>query len=308
MTSHSHWGLLTIAIAAVASGQTPSSAFRSPNIRVPSDLVLIHALVTDSLGGPITGLDASRFHLSEDGQEQVIKSCSSEDAAVSVGLVLDTSGRMFDKLSLLKAAAREFVRAANPADEYLLIEFQSQPYVALPFTSDTDRLLQAIDQIQAGGSTALFDAVHLAVNEMRRAYYPRKALLIVSDGVNNHSRYTARETRQLVSEVDFPIYTINVWKPQRDGNRYAIQRRDPRVLETFSTPTGGRDYPVRDLKKLASTTQLISLEIRCEYVLGYAPSSRGSDGKFHKVRVKVDPRPGERFRISNRAGYIAPLP
>jgi VWFA-related protein len=120
----------------------------------------------------------------------------------------------------------------------------------------------------------LFDAIHLAVKEMRRAHYPRKALLIVSDAVNNHSRYTAREIERLVSEVDFPIYTINLWQPQRDGNRYAIQRRDPGVLKTLSTPTGGRDYPVRNLKKLASTTELISLEIRKEYVLAYAPSNR----------------------------------
>jgi Ca-activated chloride channel family protein len=213
---------------------------------------------------------------------------------------------MFDKLSLLRAAAREFVRAANPVDEYLLIEFQSQPYVALSFTSDTDRLFQAIDQIQAGGSTALFDAVQLAVNEMQHAHYPRRALLIVSDGVNNHSRYTERETRRLVSEVDVPIYTINVWKPQLDGNRYTIQRQAPSVLETFSTPTGGRDFPVQDLKKLASTTAIISLEIRYQYVLGYAPPNRTADGKFHKVNVKVDPLPGEHLRISNRAGYYSP--
>jgi Ca-activated chloride channel family protein len=180
---------------------------------------------------------------------------------------------------LLRTAARNFVRPANPGDEYLLIEFQSHPYVVLPFTSDTDRLDQAIDQIEAGGSTALFDSVYLAVNEMRRAYYPRKALLIVSDGMNNHSRYTARETRRLVSEVDFPTYTINLWQPQPDGNRYAIQRRqDPGVLETFSTPTGGRDFPVHLLNKLASTIELISFEIRYEYVLVYAPSSRRTDG------------------------------
>jgi Ca-activated chloride channel family protein len=270
-------------------------------------LVIIDTLVTDSRGAPITGLDRSRFHLFEDGQEQVINSCSSEDAPVSVGLVLDTSGSMFDKLSLLKAAAREFVRAANTVDEYLLIEFQSQPYVALSFTSDTDRLFQAIDQIQAGGSTALFDAVQLAVNEMRHAHYPRRALLIVSDGVNNHSRYTERETRRLVSEVDFPIYTINVWRPELDGNRYAIQRQDPAVLEMFSTLTGGRDYPVRDLKKLVSATELISLEIRYQYVLGYTPAHRKADGNFHNVRLKVDARPGERLRISNRAGYYSPI-
>jgi len=126
-----------------------------------------------------------RFRLFEDGQEQVVKSCSSEDAPVSIGLVLDTSGSMGDKLNLMKKAAIQFVRAANPADEYFLVEFQSSPQVVLPFTADTDQLIESIGQIEAGGSTALFDAVHLAVNEMRRANHPRKALLIVSDGMNN---------------------------------------------------------------------------------------------------------------------------
>jgi Ca-activated chloride channel family protein len=161
--------------------------------------------------------------------------------------------------------------------------------------------------MEAGGSTPLFDAVHLTVNEMRHASYPRKALLIVSDGIDNHSRYTLRETTRLISEIDFPIYTITFWERQRDGNRYAIQRPAPAVLETISTPTGGRDYSVLDLKKLASTTELISLAIRHEYVLGYVPSDRRYDGKFQKVRVKVEPSPGQHFRISNRAGYYAPI-
>jgi Ca-activated chloride channel family protein len=249
--------------------------------------------------------DASGFHLFEDGQEEVVKSCSPEDAPVSIGLVLDTSGSMAGKLNLMKKAAIQFVRAANPADEYFLVEFQASPHIVLPFTFDTDQVLESIGQIEAGGAKALFDAVHLAVNEMRRANLPRKALLIVSDGMNNNSMYTQWETSRLVSEVDFPIYTVNLWQRQQDRNRYAIQRRDPGVLETISTPTGGRDYSVRDLKKLASTTELISLEIRHEYILGYAPSRRSYDGKFHKVRVKIEPLPGQHFKITNREGYYA---
>lgn len=309
MTAPHGCGLVTamIATAVAVAAQTPFSRVGSTSVQVRSDLELVNVSVTDARGTPITDLDVSRFHLFEDGKEQVIRYCSSEDVPVSIGLVLDTSGSMGDKLNLIKESAIRFVRAANPADEYFLIEFQSHPQVELPFTSDTDRLLEAIGHIEIGGSTALFDAVHLGVNEMRRANYPRKALLIVSNGINHHSRYKERETKRLVSEVDFPIYTINVWQPQW-GNRYSIQRRDPGVLETFSPPTGGRDYRVRDLKKLASSIGLISLEIRYQYVLGYYPPNREADGKFHKVRVKVDARPGERVKISNRAGYIVPAP
>jgi Ca-activated chloride channel family protein len=192
--------------------------------------------VTDSLGNPVTDLVASQFHLFQDGEEQVIKSCASDDVPVSIGLVLDTSGSMGDKVGLLKTSAIQFVRAANPSDEYFLVRFRNHPQVVLPFTADTDQLLQSIDRMKAGGNTALFDAVHLAVNEMRYASYPRKALLIISDGMDNYSRHTERETRRRISEIDFPIYTINVLERQQ-RNRYASHRRDPDVLETISSPT-----------------------------------------------------------------------
>jgi Ca-activated chloride channel family protein len=274
------------------------------DIRIHSDLVLINALVTDRHGTVITALDASRFRLFDDGQEQTVKYCVSEDAPVSIGLVIDTSGSMGEKLDVLKQAAIQFVRAANPADEYFIVEFQNHPKVAVPFTDATDQVLGEIARIQAGGQTALFDAVQLAVQEMKKAGNTRKALLIVSDGIDNHSRHSERSTRRLVSEIDFPIYSINVWQPQY-GNRYAIQRRDPETLESISAPTGGRAFAVRDLKKLPAVTELISLEIRHEYVLGYVPPNHVSDGMFHKIRINVDT--DDRLRISNRAGYYAPV-
>jgi Ca-activated chloride channel family protein len=149
----------------------------------------------------------------------------------------------------------------------------------LPFTTDTNQLLRSVDRIQAGGSTALFDAVHLAVAEMHHARYPRKALLIVSDGMDNHSRYTERETKRLISEIDFPIYTINLWQPEQ-GNRYAIQRRDPGVLEAISNAAGGRQYSVRDLKRLAEATEFINLEIRLGVGLKPGLQYGGSGGSI----------------------------
>jgi len=299
--------LCILALVVVGFGQHQNYRQSSPSLRVQSDLVLINALVTDSQGRPVTGLSASQFRLLEDGVEQIIKSCSSEDAPVSIGLVLDTSGSMGDKIELLKKAAIQFVRAANPADEYFAVQFQARPEIAVPLTTDTDRVLEFVNRIEAGGSTALFDAIHLAVNEMRRAQYPRKALIIVSDGMDNHSRYTERETKRLMSEVDFPIYGINVWQPQRSGNRYAIQRQDPSTLEMLLPRSGGRVFAVRDLKKLSMTTELISVEIRNEYVLGYAPSNRQANGKFHHVSINLESSPGRRLRISHRSGYYAPV-
>ena len=307
MISVYYFVLLAVVLPVLSVGQTASPRPIPTNLRVESDLVLINALVTDPRGRPIIGLDASQFHLFEDGREQTIKSCSSEDVPVSIGLVLDSSGSMGDKIELLKNAASQFVKAANPADEYFIVQFQARPRIAVPFTTDADRLLGFINGLETGGSTALFDAIHLAANEMRRARYPRKAMLIVTDGMDNHSRNTERATKRLIAEVDFPMYGIDVWQPQRSGNRYAIQRQDPATLDTLLPPSGGRVFAVRDLKSLVATTQLISEEIRYEYVLGYAPSIHQNDGKTHHVKVSLNHAIGRKFKISHRSGYQAPV-
>ena len=255
------------AVAAIA--QDGGLRHPEPNIRVHSHLVLINAIVTDQHGTPVTEVASSRFHLFEDGLEQTILYCVSEDSPVSVGLVLDTSGSMGEKLAAMKKAAIQFVRAANPTDEFFLVIFRDRPEVVVPFTSDTQRLISEIESAEAGGSTALLDAFYVALQETRRGYNSRKALLVISDGMDNHSRYSKREVKKLAQEVDFPVYTINMWEPARSGNRYAIQRRDPGLLEEIAAPTGGRSFAAREVRKLISLAERISLELRHEYVLGY---------------------------------------
>lgn len=295
-------GLVVAAIAGDIGGREAS-----PNIRVRSDQVLIHALVTKGHKFAVAGLDLSRFRLFEDGNEQVIRYCAGDDGPVSMGLVLDTSGIMGEKLSALKKVAVQFVRATNSADECFLLQFRGRPEVLVPFTSKTDRLISAIDSIESGGSTALEDAIYLALWQIRRAKNPRKAILVISYGMDNHSCYSARETKRLALELDSPIYTINLWEPPRSGSRYALQRRDPGLLEAISVLTGGRSFAVRDPNKLAATVDLISSEIRHEYVLGYVPSNRQADGKFRHVRVKVESSGTQKFEISYRPGYFAPI-
>ena len=279
-----------------------------PNIRVNSDLVLINASITDSHGTPVTDIAPSRFHLFEDGHEQTITYCVSEDSPVSIGLVLDTSGSMGDKLAAMKKAAIRFVRAANPSDEFFLVIFRDRPEIVGPFTSDTHRLISEIESSEAGGSTALLDAFYLALQETRRGYYSRKALLVISDGMDNHSRYSNREVKRLAQEVDFPVYTINMWKPDRSGNRYAIQRRDPGLLEEIAAPTGGRSFAVRDSKELIAVAERIGSEIRHQYVLGYSsPPDHHRDRTFRRVSVRVASPGGPKLRISHRSGYFADI-
>jgi Ca-activated chloride channel family protein len=193
--------LTFLAVVGIQVSQGASAPGQSSDIQVQSNLVLIGTFVMDSRGSPVTDLDRSCFHLFEDGKEQVIRSWSSEDVSVSIGFVLDTSGSRASKLAMLKKAATHFVLTSNPNNEYLLIELQQRPRVVLAFTTNADRVLETIGRAQARGPTPLFDAVHLAVAEMRNARYPRRALLIVSDGSNNHSRYTERATKRLVSGI-----------------------------------------------------------------------------------------------------------
>ena len=300
-----HYFPLTLIIPAILHGQPQSTLSRPASIQVNSDLVLINALVTDERGAVVTGLGASAFRLFESGKEQVVKYCLNEDVPVSIGLVLDTSSSMSGKLALLKQAAVEFVRVGNASDEYFLIEFRNRPRLVLPLTRDLDQVTQSVGQLQAGGNTALLDALYLAVSEIQHTNNPRKALLLISDGLDNHSRYTESETRKLISELDVPIYTINLYESP-SGNRYAIQRQNPGILEAISTATGGRTFRELSPKKLSSVAKLIASEIRHEYILGYVPSNRTRDGKFRHVHVLVEALTSQKIRISHREGYHAP--
>jgi Ca-activated chloride channel family protein len=204
-------------------------------------VVRINASVTDRRRGVVTGLAASQFRLYEDGKIQDVEYCGSEDAPVSIGLVLDSSRSMGGNLAALKKAAIRFVRAANPADEYLLVGLRGRPETVVPFTSDTDRVIASVERLTAQGHTALLDAMHLAVSEMRHASLPRKALVLISDGLDKHSRHSERETRGLIAAVGFPVYTMCPCAGPR-GNRYAIQRLESDILESISRPTGGRHF------------------------------------------------------------------
>ena len=165
-------------------------------------LVLINVTVTDPLNRFVTGLEKEHFRLYEEKVEQEITQFSSEDAPISIGLVFDTSGSMGAKLQKSRQAAAEFFKTANPADEFFLVQFNDRPELVVPFTTDTDKIQSALTFTQSKGRTALLDSVYLAMNEMKRAHNPRKALLIISDGGDNSSRYTETEIKNRVREAD----------------------------------------------------------------------------------------------------------
>jgi Ca-activated chloride channel homolog len=271
-------------------------------LRVDTTLVLVPVSVNDPLGRPVSGLEKDNFRLFEDKVEQTISQFAMDDEPIAVGLVFDTSGSMGEKLGRSRMAAAEFFKIANPEDEFFLVEFDNIPRLEVPLTQDTGRIESQLAFSRSKGSTALLDAIYIALHEIKGSKKNKKALLIISDGGDNHSRYTLREVNNVVVESDALIYSIGVFggaaSPEEVGG--------PELLSRISEQTGGRLlYAVAsDLPDIAKK---IGLELRNRYVLGYAPKNQARDGKYHRIQVKViAPRGLPALRAHWRLGYTAP--
>jgi Ca-activated chloride channel family protein len=285
------------------TGLTP----RPTNIRVDSTLVLINVTVTTPLNQVVTGLEKEHFKLFEDKVEQQISEFSSEDAPLSVGLVFDISGSMGSKLQKSRQAAAQFFRTANPEDEFFLIQFSDRPELTVPFTSNTEEIQNRLAFSQSKGRTALLDAVYMAMSQMKKARNPRKAVLIISDGGDNSSRYTESEIKNLVREADVQVYAIGIFEPISGRGRTAEELSGPSLLTELAEQTGGHHFPVENINDLPDIAAKIGIELRNQYVLGYSPSNTDKDGKYRRVKVElVQPRGLPPLRANYRTGYYAP--
>ena len=258
------------------------------NIRVDTTVVLIPVTVTDPLNRFVTGLEKENFKISEDKVEQKIRQFSSEDAPLSVGLVFDTSGSMGSKLEKSRQAVAEFLKTMNPDDESFLVEFNDRAELALGFTRSPGRNSESSSPSRnPKGGRRLLDAVYMALHTMKKAHNSRKALLIISDGGDNSSRYTETEIKNLVREADVQIYAIGIFEPVASRGRTAEEMGGPGLLQEISEQTGGRAFGVENLAELPDIAAKIGLELRNQYILGYSPSNRERDGKYRKVKVTL---------------------
>jgi VWFA-related protein len=260
------------------------------SIRLDVRVVQIPVTVTDTWDRPISGLRKDDFQLFEDNVEQQIVYLSTEEAPASVGLIFDASGSMRDKLETSVAAVEQFFKTSLPGDEFLLVRFSDRPRTLTGFTENTVEISGWLHATRAGGWTALHDAICLGVHKMKAAKNARKALLILSDGGDNNSRYSAREIRELVREADVRVYAISLLT----GSRF---------LERISEESGGRMIKVNKLKELPEAIEKLSSDLRSQYVLGYCPSNPQNDGRYRKVRVQVNQ---PTVHASWRRGYYAP--
>jgi Ca-activated chloride channel family protein len=274
------------------------------NIRIDVNLVLVPMTVTDPMNRLVTGLEKENFYLTDNNIPQTIKSFATQDAPLTIGIVFDLSGSMQSKFIRARKALSEFLRTCNPQDEFFVVGFNDRPAIIVDYTSDVDDVEARMVMLRPENRTALIDAVYLGVNKLKTAKYQRKALLIISDGGDNRSRYTDTELRRAVRESEVQIYSIGIFDMFAPTPE---EQSGPELLRDVSEVTGGRVFPVVDLQDLADVAQKISQELRNEYVIGYTPSDTKRDGSWRKLKVRLLPPPGlPTLTVHNREGYYAP--
>jgi Ca-activated chloride channel homolog len=283
---------------------SPSLSAHVRPLKVAVDLVLVPVTITDPMNRLVTGLEKENFQLFEGSAGQEIKSFSSEDAPVSLGVIFDSSGSMSSKMDRAKDAVMEFFKTANPQDEFFMITFSDEPEVINDFTSSVDEIQGKLIYTVPRKRTALLDAIYMGVSKMRQAKYAKKALLIISDGGDNHSRYTEGEIKALVKEADVMVYAIGIYDRYFQSEE---ERLGPALLGEIAELTGGRAFTVENPNDLADVATKIGVELRNQYVLGYRPSKVVRDGKWRKIKVKLLPPKGlPPLRVYARTGYYAP--
>lgn len=287
--------------------EAPENERITPNLRVDTNLVLVPITVTTPLNQIVTGMEKENFRLFEDKIEQDITYFASFDAPISIGLVFDASGSMGSKLTKSRQAAAAFFKTANPEDEFFLIQFNDRPQMVVQFTRDVEEIQNRLTFTQAKGRTALLDAMYLAMQTLKKGRNPRRALLVISDGGDNSSRYTETEIRNLLKEADAQVYAIGIFEPIGARGRTAEELAGPGLLSDLAEMTGGRHFPVDNLNDLPDIAAKIGLELRNQYVLGYVSKNPNRDGKYRKITVKLNqPRGLPPLRALHRQGYYAP--
>ncbi|MGH9865646.1 MAG: VWA domain-containing protein [Candidatus Acidiferrales bacterium] len=286
----------------------PSKTSHVAEIRKDVSLVLVNTTVTDPYGRLVTGLDQENFRVFEDGKEQEIMRFAEDDVPISIGMIFDVSGSMTDKIAKSRMAAVQFFKTANPADEFFLVDFADRAELATMFTSSIEELQNRLLFSAPKGMTALLDAVYLGMSEMKGARNARKALLIISDGGDNHSRYDFSDVKRFLRETDVQIYAIGIIDPDA-CDRTPEECSGPGFLQGLASMTGGRSFTVKNLDDLGDIATKISMELRNQYVLGYRTSNKNRDAKWRKIKIKIRPPRGlPPLTVYSRYGYYAPGP
>ncbi|HEX8708714.1 MAG TPA: VWA domain-containing protein [Pyrinomonadaceae bacterium] len=272
---------------------------------VNTDLITLTVTVTDNYGRYVSGLDKKAFTVFDDKEEQEIEFFSDDDAPVSVGVIFDVSGSMSgDKISKAREALSKFIQTSHDSDEYFLIGFNSRAQLLLDKTRDGDAILNKLTFVQPRSNTALYDACYLGVEKVTRGAHQKRALLLISDGQDNDSRYTFNEVRRLLKESDVVLYSVGILGGSDPGNSLGMEGQA--ILDELSSVSGGKAFFPSTAAEMDELFERIALELRHQYSIGYRPKSFVNNGKWHKIKVKLTPPRGlPRLFVRSREGYYA---
>lgn len=274
-------------------------------IPIHTDLVTLTLTVTDQFGRYVSGLNKGAFTVIDNNQEQELTFFSDTDAPVSVGVVFDISGSMSgDKIQKARKALERFIATSHPNDEYSLIAFNTRAQLLLDRTRNGEALSDKLQMVQPKANTALYDAVYLGVERVTRGAHQKKALLVISDGQDNSSRYNFGEVRRLLKESDVTVYSVGILGGGDYGSSLGMQGQS--FLDELSSVTGGKAFYPSTSVEMDELFERIALELRHQYSVGYTPKDFEPNGKWRKVKVKVKPPRGlPRLIVRSREGYYA---
>ena len=276
-------------------------------MKMDVDLALVNVTVTDPYNRLVTGLEQDNFRVFEDNTEQEVVTFSAEDVAISIGVIFDLSGSMANKVGKAREAALQFFKTANPSDEFFLVSFNERAELTSAFTNSVEDLQSRMMLTVAKGRTALLDAIYLGLSQMRGAHNAKRALLIISDGGDNHSRYNESDIKRLVKEADTQLYAIGIFDPLGYRNRTPEELNGPSLLSEITEMTGGRVFAVEKLEELPDIATKIGMELRNQYVVGYHPSNKAHDARWRKIKIKLRaPRGLPPLNVYAKTGYYAP--
>lgn len=276
-------------------------------IRERTELVTLTVTVTDREGRTIEGLSATDLEIYEDKVKQQIEYYRTEDSPISVGVIFDLSGSMQRKLDAARQALKSFVETSHADDEFFLIGFNQRANLLAEYC-DNEGLSDRLNLINAQGNTALYDAIYLGVEKLLQGRHQRRALLIISDGQDNASRYSVGQLRQRLKETDVQLYCIGI---ERSGTIGKGERREEQrghmILDDITRLTGGKAFFITSASQLEEAMSRIALELRQQYGLAYTPTNQKRDGRWRKIQVRVNRPDGLKSLIVRaREGYFAP--
>jgi Ca-activated chloride channel family protein len=276
-----------------------------PEIIINSDLVTLTVTVTDPYGRYVSGLNKSAFAVFDEKLPQDISFFSDDDAPVSVGVIFDVSGSMGgDKIRRAREALSRFIQTSHNADEYFLIAFNSRAQLLLDKTRDGNAVLDKLTFVQTRNNTALYDACYLGVEKVQRGAHPKRALLLISDGQDNDSRYTFSEVRRLLKESDVVLYSIGILGGSDAGSSLGMDGQG--ILDELSNVSGGKAFFPRTNAEMDDIFEQIALELRHQYSIGYKPTNFSKDGRWHHIKVKITPPRGlPRLFVRSKEGYYS---